>query len=323
MCYSAQIQADYRRYVKMFGAQMDIREFARLFWERGEGSKAKLPKAMEDAFREPATDDERQIKAFIDQYNAQQATKLEQELFKQRTRLADAERTLQTKTTKAATESKRIATDKIEAALRRLSDINRIEQEPRDSRIFPGYYAPVLVVEDGEYVVKPMRYQCRIAGKPANYDIKYPGTYNARRDSLDKFWKPCFGYTHGLLLVDVFYENVTRAKCENTLFETHDGPQAPGENVVLEFRPNNGQLLMVACLWSKWTAPGQPDLLSFAAITDEPPAEVEAAGHDRCIVPIKQENVEAWLNPQAFDLAALDAILEDRDRPYYDHRLAA
>ena len=38
-------------------------------------------------------------------------SKLEQELFKQRKRLADAERTLQTKTTKAATESKRIATD--------------------------------------------------------------------------------------------------------------------------------------------------------------------------------------------------------------------
>ncbi|MDR5884008.1 SOS response-associated peptidase family protein [Caballeronia sp. LZ032] len=323
MCYSAQIQADYRRYVKMFGAQMDIREFARLFWERAEGSKAKIPKAMEDAFREPQTDDERQIKTFIDRYNAEQATKVEQELFKQRTRLADAERTLQTKTTKAATESKRIATDKIDAALRRLADFGRTEQEPRDSRIFPGYYAPVLVVEDGQYVVKPMRYQCRIAGKPANYDVKYPGTYNARRDSLEKFWKPCFGYTHGLLLVDVFYENVARAKCENTLFETHDGPQAPGENVVLEFRPNNGQLLMVACLWSKWTAPGQPNLLSFAAITDEPPAEVEAAGHDRCIVPIKRENVDAWLSPQASDLAALDAILEDRERPYYEHRLAA
>src|SRR5436853_250047 len=84
-------------------------------------------------------------------------------------------------------------------------------------------FAPVLVVEDGQYVVKPMRYQCRIVGKPTNYDFKYPGTYNARRDSLDKFWKPCFNYTHALLLVDVFYENVTRAKCENTLFEEHDG----------------------------------------------------------------------------------------------------
>jgi len=91
MCYSAQIQADYRRYVKMFGAQMDIREFARLFWERAEGSKAKIPKAMEDAFLNPQNDDERQIKAFIDRYNAEQATSLEQELFRQRTRLADAQ----------------------------------------------------------------------------------------------------------------------------------------------------------------------------------------------------------------------------------------
>lgn len=94
------------------------------------------------------------------------------------------------------------------------------------------------------------------------------------------------------MLVDVFYENVKKWKFENTLLETHD----KDENVVLESRPNNGQLLSVACLWSRWAAPGQPDLLSFAAISDEPPPEGAAAGHDRCIVPIKQENVEAWLN---------------------------
>jgi len=174
-------------------------------------------------------------------------------------------------------------------------------------------------MENGKYVVKSMRYQCRIAGKPANYDVKYPGTYNARRDNLEGFWKPCFGYTHGVILVDVFYENVSKAKMEGTLLETHE----KDENVVLEFRPNNGQLMHVACLWSRWTAPGQPDLLSFAAITDEPPAEVEAAGHDRCIVPIKPENIEAWLNPEASDLKAMYAILDDRDRPYYEHRLAA
>ncbi|MFM0521614.1 SOS response-associated peptidase family protein [Caballeronia jiangsuensis] len=319
MCYSAQIQADYRKYVKTFGAHMDIEEFARLYFERAEGSKAKIPKAVDDSFRDAQTDTERQIKASIDRFDAEQTTKLEQELFKQRTRLADAERTLQSKVTKAATESKRIATDKIEASLRRLEDINRTEPQPRDSRIFPGTYAPVLVMENGKYLVKPMRYQCRIAGKPANYDVKYPGTYNARRDNLEGFWKPCFGYTHGVMLVDVFYENVSKAKMEGTLLETHE----KDENVVLEFRPNNGQLMHVACLWSRWTAPGQPDLLSFAAITDEPPPEVEAAGHDRCIIPIKPENIEAWLNPSASSLDAMYAILDDRDRPYYEHRLAA
>ncbi|MED5681949.1 hypothetical protein VZ111_22745, partial [Enterobacter hormaechei] len=134
----------------------------------------------------------------------------------QRTRLADAERTLQTKATKAAAESKRIATDKIDATIRRLDDLRRAEPKDRDARIFPGHYAPVMVVENGQRVVKPMRYQCRIAGKPASYDVKYPGTYNARRDSLEGFWKPCFGYTHGVLLVDVCYENVSKAKFEGT-----------------------------------------------------------------------------------------------------------
>jgi hypothetical protein len=28
-------------------------------------------------------------------------------------------------------------------------------------------------------VVKPMRYQCRLAGKPAFYDVKFPGAYNS------------------------------------------------------------------------------------------------------------------------------------------------
>ncbi|MFM0259803.1 SOS response-associated peptidase family protein [Paraburkholderia sediminicola] len=320
MCYSAQIQADYRKFVRTFGALMDIDEFARLFFERADGiNKAKVPKAMEAAFAAPETDAEQRIKAFIDQFNRDQTSKLEQDLFKQRKRLADAERTLLTRVTKAATESQRIATDKIAWTRRKLDDIQRNEPKPRDSRIFPGHYAPVMVMENGRLVVKPMRYQCRIAGKPASYDVKYPGTYNARRDNLEGFWKPCFGYTHGVILVDVFYENVSAAKFDGTLSETHE----KDENIVLEFRPSNGELMHVACLWSRWSAPGEPDLLSFAAITDEPPPEVAAAGHDRCIVPIKPENVDAWLSPDASDLEASYAILDDRDRPFYEHRLAA
>jgi putative SOS response-associated peptidase YedK len=81
--------------------------------------------------------------------------------------------------------------------------------------------------------------------------------------------------------------------------------------------------MLVACLWSRWSAPGDPDLLSFAAITDEPPAEVAAAGHDQCIIPIKPENIATWLNPDASNLAASYAILDDKERLYYEHRLAA
>src|SRR5476651_137814 len=319
MCYSAQIVADYRKYVKMFGPDMDIREFARLYWERVEGSGAKVPKGMDVPFVNPETEEERRIKELIERYDAAQMTKLEQELFKQRTRLADAERTLQSKTTKAAIESKRIATGKIEGKLRRLDDLRRTEPVGRDSRIFPGQYAPVMVMENGRRVIKPMRYQCRPAGKPAIYDVKYPGTYNARRDNLEGFWKGLFGYTHGVMLVSAFYENVPRHRVEAR--ELAEGEKE--ENLVLEFKPNPPQDMLIAYLWSKWTGKGEPDLLSFAAVTDDPPAEIALAGHDRCIVPIKPEHINAWLNPDPADLAAQYAILDDRHQPYYEYRLAA
>jgi len=48
-------------------------------------------------------------------------------------------------------------------------------------------------------------------------------------------------------------------------------------DVILEFKPDGLEYMLIACLWSRWQAPGQPDLLSFAAVTDEPPPEVGAA----------------------------------------------
>jgi putative SOS response-associated peptidase YedK len=319
VCYSAQVQADYRKYVTLFGATMGIREFYDIFYRRESETKIKIPKAMEAAFSNPQTDDERAIKALIDKYNEKQAVKLEEELFKQRKRLADAERVLQTKPTKKAQDDQRIATDKVRHLMGRHADLKRTELLARDSRIFPGYYVPVMVWEDGRRVVKPMRYGCRPAGKPASYDVRYPGTYNARRDNLQGFWKHQFGHTHGLIVVNAFYENVTRHKAEGR--ELASGEKV--ENLVLEFRPRPTQDMLVACLWSKWTGPGEADLLSFAAITDEPPAEVAAAGHDRCIIPIRAENIDAWLRPQPGGSAALFAILDDRERPYYEHRMAA
>ena len=96
---------------------------------------------MGAAFSDPQTPEEREVKWQIDERNADQVTKLEQDIFKQKKRLADAERTLQTKTTKKATEDKRIAAEKIEWSLGKLADIRRAELNGEDSRIFPGWYA--------------------------------------------------------------------------------------------------------------------------------------------------------------------------------------
>ena len=317
MCYSAQVRASYKRYVREFGADVSIKQFFKLYWDRSQGAKVRIPKAVDAAFAEPETDEERQIKVLIDSYNVTQTTKLEQELFKQRKRLADAERTLQTKTTKAALESKRIATDKVEWCLGKLSDLRRTELNDEDHRIFPGWYAPVLVERAGRHLVVPMRYQCRLAGKPSFYDTKFPGTYNARRDNLEGFWKEQFGSHHAIMVATAFFENVSRHRMEGR--ELRDGEKE--ENVILEFRPRPTEEMLVACLWSHWQE-GDESLLSFAAITDEPPAEVAAAGHDRCIIPIKRENVDAWLDPRG-DVLQAYSILDDRWQPYYEHRLAA
>lgn len=301
MCYSAKVWANYRRYQREFGVTMSIDEFARLFGDRAAGTKIKTPKAMDAAFA-----GEGDIGAAIAAWERQQASALEQEIFKQRKRLADAERALATKPTKKAAEDQRIAGSKVEASLRRLADLKRTELLPRDSRIFPGMYAPVMVSEGGKRVLRPMRYQCRLEGKPAAYDRKYPGTYNARRDNLEGFWKGLFGVRHGIMVAEVFYENVT-------------GPD--GKNQVLEFTPKTGEPMLIACLWSPWSADGE-ELLSFAAITDEPEPEVAAAGHDRTIINIKPEHVDAWLNPTR-DLQTLYRIFDDKRHPFYEHRLAA
>jgi putative SOS response-associated peptidase YedK len=319
VCYSAQIWQNYRKYVRVWGADISFEDFVRLYWERQSNSKIKIAKAMDASFAHPQGDDERKVKTLIDEFDKRQAAKLEQELFKQRKRLADAERTLQAKATRSATESRRIATDKIAWVLGKLSDLRRTELNDEDSRIFPGWYAPVMIVENGRRVIKPMRYQCRPAGKPAFYDTKFPGTYNARRDNLQGFWKDQFGVSHGLMIANAFFENVSRHRMEGR--ELAAGEKE--ENVILEFRPRPAQDMLIACLWSRWHAPGEPDLLSFAAITDAPPAEIAAAGHDRCIIPIKPANIDAWLNPDSRNLAAQYAILDDRERPHYEHRLAA
>lgn len=311
MCYSAKAQQDYTLFVREFGATVAIKAYIRLFWNRKEhGSPYRIPKAMEDAFFRDASQETTEVRELIKDYRNVEASRLESELFAQKTRLNAAERTLQAKTTKKALEDQRIATDKIEKARLKLADLRRPETLPRDTRIFPGNYCTVLASEEGTRVVMPMRYQCRPQSKPSFYDKQYPGTYNARRDNLEGFWKPLFGHSHAIMVADSFYENVT-------------GPD--GKNKILEFTPRDGGPMYIACLFSRWSDPKgvEPDLLSFAAITDEPEPEVAATGHDRTIINIKPEHIDDWLNPDPANRAAFQLILDDKRRPYYEHREAA
>ncbi|WP_312914500.1 SOS response-associated peptidase family protein [Stenotrophomonas sp.] len=310
MCYSAQIEADYKKFQREFGAVVDIETFTRLWLrDNDKARRPKTPRALDLSFLRPGDSSVAAIAAEIREWDTEQVAQLETELTKQTERLAAAEQKLATKPTKTAANEQRIAGNKIEQINRKVADLKRANLLARDSRMFPGYYCPVLVSEGGQLVVKPMRYQCRPAGKPAAYDAKYPGTYNARRDNLEGFWKGQFGHTHGLIVASRFYEHV----------------EVDGENQILEFVPRTGEDMLIACLWSHWKDPKgvEPDLLSFAAVTDEPEPEVAAAGHDRTIINIKPEHVEAWLNPDPTELQALYAIFDDKRHPFYEHKIAA
>ncbi|MBB1473496.1 SOS response-associated peptidase family protein [Luteimonas sp. MC1782] len=310
MCYSAQVRAEHRKFQRQTGATMELKDYVRLYWsDKGDAGakRPKVPRALEIGF---LRDGPPEIADLIRQWDAREMSTLEQELFKQRKRVADGERSLQAKVTKKAQEDMRIGMAKVEQIRGRIDALKRSEPKPDDARIYPGHYTHVLVGEGGKRVMRPMRYQCRPAGKPAFYDRKFPGTYNARRDSLEGFWKPQFGRHHALMVADVFYENVA----------------APdGRNQVLAFTPRTGEPMLIACLWSHWTDPAgvEPDLDSFAAITDDPEPEVAAAGHDRTVINIRPEHIDAWLNPDPANLQALYAIFDDRQHPFYEHREAA
>lgn len=168
MCYSAEIEAAYQKLVRMTGGTVSLQEFAALYAHDPGKKRSKTPKAMDDAFRAGSSPAERAVWAKIQRWSQAEATILEQELFANRKRLADAERSLQVKETKKAREDVRIAGNKIERAMGKLADLKRAEGRDRDSRIFPGVYAPVIVSDGGKLTIKPMRYQCRLAGKPAN-----------------------------------------------------------------------------------------------------------------------------------------------------------
>jgi hypothetical protein len=178
MCYSAQLQAAYMAYLKRTGAEMDIDQFVEIFGARITDSSIRIPRSVERWFDEPRTDGERRAKALIDQHREAETTKLEREVFAQKKRLADAERTLASRTTKAATESKRIATDKIEKALTRLDRLKAVKPHPAEARIFPMHFAPIALQDGGRRVMRLARYHCRKPNESASIDRQFPGLYN-------------------------------------------------------------------------------------------------------------------------------------------------
>jgi putative SOS response-associated peptidase YedK len=164
-----------------------------------------------------------------------------------------------------------------------------------------------MVSESGRRVIKPMRYQCRLPDKPARNDVLYPGTYNARRDSLEGYWRGAFGLRHGVVVVQAFYEHVPRHAIAGRAL----GADEKEQDVVLEFRP----IRPATCCWPASGRNGRTGRTPALIRHDHRHAasDVAAAGHDRGVVPIRREHLDAWLNPDPDNLAGQYRILDDRE----------
>lgn len=319
MCYSAQVIQQFKRLSRHFGARIDYATVEKLFYRRLEDSSVRVARALEANFDAPTNLVEERIQSSIADYRTRQLTQWEQGLFAQKKRLADAQRKLAVKETKKACEEERIATAKIQWHVDKINDAKRSGLNEEDHRIFPFWHAPVIVMDEQGPLITLMRYHCRPAGKPKTLDRQFDGLYNARRDSLENFWREQFGAHHALCVLSGFYENVARHHVERREL----APGEPPQNVVLHFVPRPATEMFVPCVWSKWSEPGEDELHSFAIITDEPPAEVAAVGHDRCPINLQRDNVEAWLTPRGRERDELFRILSEREQPYYEHEVMA
>ncbi len=319
MCYSARVRQNLKHLSRRYEAEVDWEAFEELYRRRAEGEDIKMSRDLQRNFQNPETDIERRTAAYITQYLQAKRSDWENSVFAQKRRVAEAEESLTKRETKKAREDIRIGTKKAQEFLDRLADLRRTEPNNEDARIFPLSYAPVLIYEDNHKVIKPMRYTCRLSGKPPDVEKRFPGIYNARRDSLDDYWRAVYGRRHAVIVISGFYENVP----EHLYQHRELAPDEQEKNLVLEFDPKPARDMLVACLWDHWTKPGEPSLDSFAAITDEPTPEVSATGHQRTIITIQEQYLSEWLSPAALSRERLEHILSDKDLPYYVHQIAA
>lgn len=323
MCYSAEVYADFRRYQR-FGGQLDIKAFVDLFFHQGKtkGSFTKLvPKAVRDAFDQAVTAGEKEVKAAVAQAYRDVILYYEEQVIEQTERLLTAKEKLAKKHTKTAEKEARVAQKKIDDANKRIAQAHEAATEHEGfARIWPGHFCPVLIrdPETGERKIVPMRYRCRLIGWTERDEKIKPGSYNAKTDSLKTAWRGIFGHFHGIVVARRFYESVN----------LHDNQQralVPGETeqkIEIVFQPEPEQQMLLACLYRYVEPHGdEAGFYGFAAITRDPPPEVLAAGHERCIIPIRPENVDAWLNPDPKNLAAQYAILADPIDAFYQHQI--
>jgi len=96
--------------------------------------------------------------------------------------------------------------------------------------------------------------------------------------------------------------------------------EALQRNIIIEFRAESSQNFMVPVIFNQDPA-GRSPYKGFALVTDTPPPEVRAAGHDRCPVILSKEAMTHWLEPGGLSFQQLDEILGQKLSFVFQHCL--
>lgn len=218
-----------------------------------------------------------------------------------------------------------ISQSKIQA-YEKASDLNPSRYPPLSPRIYPGHYAPVVFKRNQRQDVSFMRYGAYPPNKLGE-KVRYK-TFNARRDNLRSFfWSEAFMHFHGFVIVEKFYEwvvvrdlikdgrvslddvklvferqkDLRRQKIEKsgvkykpTAAEKKDPLD---RSIIVEFRPTTADNFVAPVIFSIKKNNEGVDA-GFAIVTDDPPTEVLAAGHDRTPIFLSEHVISEWIDVQ-------------------------
>lgn len=158
-----------------------------------------------------------------------------------------------------------------------------------DGRFYPNWFAPVIIQQDSEKRIVPMRYRVRPRGSDKEVPTKY-NMYNAKVESLLSAhnWQKLIGRNHAVVAVRQFYEYVNK--------------------VEIGIEPTAPDTLKFAAIYDEWSSPGgEVKFRSFAIITGPPPQSVLKLGHHRCPITLTNNEVDQWLSTDSSN-DALDLL---------------
>ncbi len=302
------IEADLRTLEKQFGVKIDWSSFDEAYNIRSKYSLAMIPSGLDSFIIKYAeTPVQKRLAKMAKEHYKNEIDKTSIKLKKFEQDVKDFE--LKLKSGSKAKDlpdklEKRMAT--VQKQKDKILNLGKIEEKGA-TRIFPNYYAPVIVNGTKDRLIRLMRYHlCPKNGKELN-TFKY-NLFNARKDRLldSQIWKPIFGKQHALFPFYRFYESVTD---EN------------GKSKEIYFEPEDQKIMWSAAIFEV-SKIDNGILHSFAAITDEPPSEVSAAGHDRCPVFLARDSLDKWLNPNGFKKEELIALLGHIVRANFQNKVA-